>query len=378
MPAGAAGVPMPAWPAPVEPARAGGRSAAAVPGFELLAQVLEDSPTLSAVLAGPELRLVVQNRLSRELLGPRRLGAPLAEVFPETAQSADPMRQVMLTGEVWQDERRVGVRDVDGQELILRFVVSPVGEGPPHPMVLTSSVDVTGAVRAREQARRAELLARLTQAMSVAPDPDAALQALADALVPAVARVAAVYVIVGDTRAGQGPARDAEQAGAPAAAAGDQALLARIGPPPPASPRDEPSPWEGALALGRSVLIDVRTEGHLLDAGTRAWLTSAGSTAVAALPLVVAGDLAGVLVLADGAATPFGPARLPFLEDLAARAGVAVAHVRSVRAQGQVALDLQRALLPSALPYMQEVDVATRYVAGSPEGDVGGDWFDVT
>src|SRR5919199_2315110 len=252
MPAGAAGVPMPAWPAPVEPARAGGRSAAAVAGFELLAQALEDSPTLSAVLAGPELLLVLQNRLSRELLGARPIGAPLAEVFPESAQSADPMRQVMLTGEVWQDERRVGVRDVDGQELILRFVVSPVGEGPPHPMVLTSSVDVTGAVRAREQARRAELLARLTQAMSVAPDPDAALQALADALVPAVARVAAVFVTLGETS-------DPDRPAPPVAIAIDPSVIQQLGPPPAPGPRDEPSPWDEAMSAGRPVIIDLQS-----------------------------------------------------------------------------------------------------------------------
>jgi anti-sigma regulatory factor (Ser/Thr protein kinase) len=52
--------------------------------------------------------------------------------------------------------------------------------------------------------------------------------------------------------------------------------------------------------------------------------------------------------------------------------------VRNVRAQWQVALDLQRALLPSALPVLEEVEYATRYVAGSPEVDVGGDWFDLT
>ena len=60
----------------------------------------------------------------------------------------------MRTGETLQDERRVGTRDIDGQELVLRFVVSPVGQGPPYPMVLTTGVDVTGTVRAREQARR--------------------------------------------------------------------------------------------------------------------------------------------------------------------------------------------------------------------------------
>src|SRR4051794_4588753 len=130
-------LPTPAGPPPAEPASAGSARAGTpgrelLPGLALLAQVLEDAPTLSALLAGRELRLVLQNRLSRELLGARRLGAPLAEVFPETAPSAPQMRRVLLTGETWQDERRVDVRDVDGQELVMRFVVSPVGQGPPY------------------------------------------------------------------------------------------------------------------------------------------------------------------------------------------------------------------------------------------------------
>jgi GAF domain-containing protein/anti-sigma regulatory factor (Ser/Thr protein kinase) len=343
-----------------------------VPGFALLAQALEDAPTLSAVLAGPDLRLVLQNRLSRELLGPRRLGAPLLEVFPETASSADGMREVMRTGRTWQDERRVDVRDVDGQELVLRFVVSPIGEGPPYPMVVTSSVDVTGAVRAREQARRAELLARATQAMTVAADPDAALQSLADMLVPDIARVAAVFVTPADVGREPGPAR-------PVAMALDPALAA-VGPPPPPSERSGPSPWDDALDAGQPVLIDLQGEDReAVNPASLDWLQKAGSTAIAVLPLVVAGELSGALVLADGGSLPpYTAEQLPFLEDLAVRAGVAVGHVRSVRAQWQVALDLQRALLPSVLPDLQEVDVATRYVAGSPEVDVGGDWFDVT
>ena len=265
-----------------------------MPGFELLAQTLEESPTLSAVLAGPELCLVLQNRLSRELLGPRPIGAPLAEVFPETASSADEMRRVMLTGETWQDERRVGVRDVDGQELVLRFVVSPVGEGPPYPMVLTTSVDVTGTVRAREQARRAELLARLTQAMTVAPDPDAALQALADALVPAVARVAAVYVTLGDApgeRRGRGSGRHRDRPVRPPAAR----AAAATG---PAGRTDARGTRRSAPA--DRVIIDLQgADRDAVDAPSRAWLERAGSRTIAVLPLVVAGDFAGALVLTD-------------------------------------------------------------------------------
>ncbi|HYJ75556.1 MAG TPA: SpoIIE family protein phosphatase [Kineosporiaceae bacterium] len=362
------------------PAPGGQRAAAAavrqldLPGLTLLVQALEEAPTLSAVLAGPELTLLVQNRRSREVLGGRELGVPLTEAFPESAPTADGMRDVLLTGETYEEERLTRVRDVEGRELVLHFVVSALGSGPPYPAILVSGVDVTTAFRDREQARRAQLLAGITQAMTTASDPDAALQALTDALVPEVAAVAAVFVV---------PAAGSEPTGSstPTAVTIDPALLAEIGPPPTGTQAEpEPAPWDSSIAAGRTVLIDLR--GHdrdAVDPTSRSWLDRAGASTIVVVPLVVAGELAGALVLSDGAhRRPYEEADLPFLEDVAARAGTAVAHVRSVRAQWQVALDLQRALLPGVLPALREVDVATRYVAGSPEVDVGGDWFDVT
>jgi anti-sigma regulatory factor (Ser/Thr protein kinase) len=345
------------------------------PELAVLAQALEAAPTLTALLGGPDLVLLFQNRRSRELLGPRPLGLSLAEAFPESADAIESMRHVLLTGKILEDERPVGTRDVAGHELVMHFVVAPVGDGPPHACVLVSSVDVTGAVRDREYARRAELLAGITQAMTTAADPDAALQALTDALVPAVADVAAVFVVLAP------PGETARQGDAPAAITIDAALLAELGPPPPTEPQPGGAPWDDAIGAGQTVLIDLRSrrDRDAVGASSRTWLDRAGTSTIVVVPLVVAGEFSGALVLADGrSSSPYRDEDIPFLEDVAARAGAAVAHVRSVRAQWQVALDLQRALLPSALPAMREVDVATRYVAGSPEVDVGGDWFDVT
>jgi anti-sigma regulatory factor (Ser/Thr protein kinase) len=360
-------VPVPGTQPPLE-------AVVAPPGLAVLAQALEDAPTLSAVITGPDLVVVVQNRRSRQVLGARPLGLPLVEAFPESAASAVTMREVMLTGRTVEDERPVQIRDVAGRELVLHFVVSAIGEGPPHPAVLVSGVDVTRAVRDRTHARRAELLAGITQAMTTATDPDAALQALTDALVPEIADVAAFFVV---------PAAqsDGDRArGRPAAMTVHPDLLADVGPPPETGRDPAPAPWDDALAAGRTVLIDLRGQDRdAVAPSSRTWLDRAGSSTIVVVPLVVAGELAGALVLADGHGTrPYVEEDLPFLQDVAARSGAAVAHVRSVRAQWQVALDLQRALLPSALPVMREVDVATRYVAGSPEVDVGGDWFDVT
>jgi hypothetical protein len=82
-----------------------------LPDMTLLVQALENAPTLSAILTGPELTLVLQNRRSRDVLGARELGRPLVEAFPESAPSADGMRQVMFSGRTVEEERLTLVRD---------------------------------------------------------------------------------------------------------------------------------------------------------------------------------------------------------------------------------------------------------------------------
>src|SRR3954447_256956 len=99
-------LPPPAGPPPAESASAGSARAGTagnelLPGLDLLAPVLEDAPTLSALLAGPgrpppprgarrggrACVLWLPTAPAGGLGAPRRLGAPLAEVFPETAPS---------------------------------------------------------------------------------------------------------------------------------------------------------------------------------------------------------------------------------------------------------------------------------------------------
>ena len=43
----------------------------------------------------------------------------------------------------------------------------------------------------------------------------------------------------------------------------------------------------------------------------------------------------------------------------------------------RTAVALQRSLLPAQVPSTEELEVAARYVAGTADGDVGGDWYDV-
>ncbi|WP_405783639.1 SpoIIE family protein phosphatase [Streptomyces sp. NBC_00859] len=72
---------------------------------------------------------------------------------------------------------------------------------------------------------------------------------------------------------------------------------------------------------------------------------------------------------------PFEPEDLSFSEELAARAGVAIDNARRFTREHDMAVTLQRSLLPGVLPSHSALEVAHRYLPAQP--GVGGDWYDV-
>jgi hypothetical protein len=96
------------------------------------------------------------------------------------------------------------------------------------------------------------------------------------------------------------------------------------------------------------------------------------------VPLRGQQGILGVFTLAvDGASERrFSAADLPFVEDLAARAAVAIENSRSHQARTEVAQTLQRSLLPPHLPEIAGLELAQRYHSLG-DVEVGGDFFDV-
>ncbi|WP_406100397.1 SpoIIE family protein phosphatase [Streptomyces sp. NBC_01013] len=72
---------------------------------------------------------------------------------------------------------------------------------------------------------------------------------------------------------------------------------------------------------------------------------------------------------------PFEAEDLSFAEELVARAAVSVDNARRYTREHEMAVTLQRSLLPSGLPEQNALDVAYRYLPA--KAGVGGDWFDV-
>jgi serine phosphatase RsbU (regulator of sigma subunit) len=57
--------------------------------------------------------------------------------------------------------------------------------------------------------------------------------------------------------------------------------------------------------------------------------------------------------------------------------GLAADNRRLYGEQKSLASSLQRALLPADLPHIDGIEFDTRYMAGTPDMDIGGDWFDL-
>ncbi|WP_127554089.1 SpoIIE family protein phosphatase [Actinoplanes sp. OR16] len=93
------------------------------------------------------------------------------------------------------------------------------------------------------------------------------------------------------------------------------------------------------------------------------------------LPLEdAAGPPLGELRVWDGDGGPVEPA---LLTQLARIIGLRLANARLYESEHRIATTLQHSLLPASLPRVPGAIVASRYVPGSSEARVGGDWYDV-
>lgn len=103
-------------------------------------------------------------------------------------------------------------------------------------------------------------------------------------------------------------------------------------------------------------------------------LVDRGIRSLLGVPLLVGGEVIGVLHVGSLSGRPFGQQDAELLQMAADRAALALHSMMSMD-DSLAAVALQRSLLPTALPGMPGLNLAARYVTGS--GSVGGDWYDV-
>jgi serine phosphatase RsbU (regulator of sigma subunit)/anti-sigma regulatory factor (Ser/Thr protein kinase) len=94
------------------------------------------------------------------------------------------------------------------------------------------------------------------------------------------------------------------------------------------------------------------------------------------VPLVSGRRTLGALELTWEEPTAFAAARRVFVQTLASQGAQALDRARRFESERSIAETLQRSVLPAALPRVAGVQLAARYLPGTMDVDVGGDWFD--
>ncbi|MER5931871.1 SpoIIE family protein phosphatase [Streptomyces sp. NPDC002054] len=135
------------------------------------------------------------------------------------------------------------------------------------------------------------------------------------------------------------------------------------------------------LSAGRPLLVPVNEEFTTRTVAHRdraRLLLDSGLTSLVIAPLIARGTVQGITLFGRSAArTPFTEQDLRLAGELASRAALCLDNARLYSRVQDIALTLQRALLPNALAVSPYVTLAHRYRPGSRLTEVGGDWYDV-
>ncbi|WP_183064451.1 SpoIIE family protein phosphatase [Streptomyces sp. gCLA4] len=255
-----------------------------------------------------------------------------------------------------------------------------------HPMgVAAVFTDVTDHERARE---RLDLLYRATGALGGSLSVLRTVEDLVKVLAPAFGDCAAVDLAETVLTGGEPPADG--QLTLPLirmAVAGAESEALRTGTARFAAPLATPGPDgpEGRECKGELITgLGDRLAGSGGSAGTGddaapAWATAVpGAHSAMTAPLCARGIRFGRLTLwRTGDAAAPEEDDLALLEEIAARAAVAVDNARRYTKERRTAVGLQRSLLPPATSEKPAVEAAGLYLPADADSGVGGDWFDV-
>ncbi|MFG2989075.1 SpoIIE family protein phosphatase [Streptomyces sp. NPDC048257] len=138
-------------------------------------------------------------------------------------------------------------------------------------------------------------------------------------------------------------------------------------------------PMAAGLAGGQAVLeADLRVT-HRWRAQNQAnavQILDRGIHSLIVVPLRARGVVLGMTGYWRGQdSPPFDEEDVSFAEELTARTALSVDNARRYTREHNMAVTLQRSLLPRGVPEQSAVEVAHRYLAA--QAGVGGDWFDV-
>lgn len=224
----------------------------------------------------------------------------------------------------------------------------------------------------RRVVERTTFLSHATQRLTSSLDQADTLRNLTSLLVPSLADWVVVYLMEDD--GGVRPMTFTHRDTALSAAFNPIFATSRV--------RIDPNgPFGQALGSGRVARFDriprhlrERLMRHVPDMGLAAKIDPKSGLVAA---LSIRGEVVGAVGLARTSDRRFTDEESALVEDLAARAAVAVVNARQFARQRETALTLQHSLLPQRIPDVPGVQLAWRYLPAGKGALIGGDWYDV-
>jgi PAS domain S-box-containing protein len=360
--------------------------------LRLLEAVAHQSPT-GLLVFDPDLRYVLVNRQMAAMANTpaeQLLGRSVRDAFPEYSALTSRVERVLATGEPFVGFDVTGRAPGDGVEEHVWSLSAYrlVDDDGTVLGVAVTSTDVTAA-RAMERERtmlaeRLELLAASGELLASGLDEQATVKGVLSLVVPAVAQWACLHLVdESDGTIRLAALRHADVAVQPML---ERVLSAfRV-------TTDQPFGAGRVLATGFAedlpevtdqMLAELAGDDPTLLSGFRALQVAHGHV----VPLSARGTTFGALSLslhaerddvqmgvADAAAALV--ARQELVADVAARAALALDSARLYARQHEVAVTLQRSLLPQSLPRPPGWGVAAQYLPGAAGTEVGGDFYE--
>ncbi|AOR30579.1 PAS sensor protein [Streptomyces fodineus] len=357
----------------------------------LAMRLVSQSPIGLAILDS-DLRYVAMNPALERITGQsaaERLGRPVGEIL--TYLDTDPearLRRVLETGESVVD-RDIVCRPPSDPDHEHAWSVSYYRLEDSGGRVLGlaySVIDVTERHRAAAEAAQARqrltLIARASACVGTTLDLEATARELADLVVPVLADVAAVDVLDSalDLRTAphEGPALFRTLA---VSAADSTEAVSVADPPGGLATYDSDRLITQCVRTRQPVLVPHTTRRDLeriaRHGEAASLLAAAGVHSYLAVPLLARGEVLGALDLTRTQnPAPFDGDDAFLAWELAARAAVCIDNARGYQTQRQVALTLQRSLLPERPSHLPGLEVACRYQPAGAASEIGGDWYD--
>jgi serine phosphatase RsbU (regulator of sigma subunit)/PAS domain-containing protein len=336
---------------------------AAFDGFTLLRAVRDAAGTIvdftreyvnqiGAKLAGSTVEELVGRRVTEDSLGTVEYG--LFERYREVADSGEP----------WQEQ--VASRT---SALVWELKVARVDDG----VVAVSYRDVTeqvdqqdqlahSAAQVRAAAERTTALQAVTAALVAASTPDEVYAALGAVVRPSAGGHGIVVLLVEEGRLVLRYHAGYE----------DEVVdqLREL-------PLSHPYPAAQVSVTGQPRYLSSRAELAAAQPDPDTAISGGGRAAWAFLPLTTGGQLLGALVIGYRQPREFDEDERANLIAFSRLGAQALQRARLFQTHLSISVDLQRALLPAALPNLVGARHAVRYLPWTHGADVGGDWYDV-